>query len=180
MCFFSGWQVQHCILLGGVQSLWDALFHGPLHRPQSHRGCGVHSPQGHSPSGNLEVVSRGSARLARLRAVFKAAGAGCHIQIKHPTALMVTATETENGSPPSSCRLFGTIGLLHLHLCGLAWAGARLQGLCHGPLHRQSVYTPPVHFLIAVDGYPCLHSPLPLITPHFWVNEGVAAQQPSF
>nr|XP_054593251.1 putative nuclease HARBI1 [Nothobranchius furzeri] len=129
---------------------------------------------------DLEVVSQGFAGLARHRAFVKAAGAidGCHIRIKPPSG--------PDGHCYRNRKLFPSIILQAV--CDhqgrfidtyVGWPGSVHDSrvLRHSPLYRQSVYPPPGHFILADGGYPCLQSPLPLITPYKRGNLGVAAQR---
>nr|XP_054602410.1 uncharacterized protein LOC107389434 [Nothobranchius furzeri] len=129
---------------------------------------------------DLEVVSQGFAGLARHRAFFKAAGAidGCHIRIKPLSG--------PDGHCYRNRKLFPSIILQAV--CDhqgcfidmyMGWPGLVHDSrvLRHSPLYRQSVYPPPGHFILADGRYPCMQSPLPLITPYKRGNQGVAAQR---
>ncbi|XP_070408085.1 putative nuclease HARBI1 [Nothobranchius furzeri] len=125
---------------------------------------------------DLEVVSQVFAGLfSKLQVPSTAATSGSSLQ----AALMVTVTGTGNCSPLSSCRLCVTIRATSLTP---TWAG---RGRCTTPgcsatarcTGSQSVYPPPGHFILADGGYPCLQSPLPLISPYKRGNQGVAAQR---
>ncbi|XP_019222771.1 putative nuclease HARBI1 [Oreochromis niloticus] len=129
---------------------------------------------------DLEVVFRGFAGLARHRAFMKAVGAidGCHIRIKCPSG--------PDGQCYRNRKLFPSIILQAV--CDhrgrfidtyVGWPGSVHDSrvLRHSPLYSQSVYPPPVHFILADGGYPCLQRPLPLITPYKRPVQGVGAQR---
>ncbi|KAF7215151.1 putative LOC107389515-like protein [Nothobranchius furzeri] len=111
---------------------------------------------------------------------FKAAGAidGCHIRIKPPSG--PDGHCYRNGKPFPSIILQAVCDhqgrIIDTYV---GWPGSVHDSrvLRHSPLYRQSVYPPPGHFILADGGYPCLQSPLPLITSYKHGNQGVAAQR---
>lgn len=116
----------------------------------------------------LQVITQGVAALARSDAFDRVAGAldGCHVRIKSPGNV--------NAADYINYKLFPSI-----HLQAVCDAQGRFLDIFVGypgsvhdakvlhnsPIFTRSLYPPPGYYLLADGAYPCIQTPIGIITP---------------
>ncbi|XP_067234567.1 putative nuclease HARBI1 [Chanodichthys erythropterus] len=124
----------------------------------------VRLPQGEE----LEEVGAGFARLAGSPAFHMAVGAidGCHIRIKPPAV---------NAACYFNRKLFHSVQLQavcdhrgkFIDICvGFPWSVHDARTLKNSPIYSRQLYPPEGRCILGDGGYPCLTSPITIMTPY--------------
>ncbi|XP_021433861.2 protein ALP1-like isoform X1 [Oncorhynchus mykiss] len=125
-------------------------------------------------SGELALTVQGFGRLARHPVFEKAVGAigGCHVRVKIPG---VPQPQQRPGDQPLPEKALPTINFQGVcdHtgsfidvFAGLPGSMTDVRILRHSPLYKCALYPPPGCFLLGDGGYPCLQTPVCIITPY--------------
>nr|XP_046184482.1 protein ALP1-like isoform X4 [Oncorhynchus gorbuscha] len=125
-------------------------------------------------SGELALTMQGFGRLARHPVFEKAVGAigGCHVRVKIPG---VPQPQQRPGDQPLPEKALPTINFQGVcdHtgsfidvFAGLPGSMTDVRILRHSPLYKCALYPPPGCFLLGDGGYPCLQTPVCIITPY--------------
>ncbi|XP_070977855.1 uncharacterized protein [Oncorhynchus clarkii lewisi] len=125
-------------------------------------------------SGELALMVQGFGRLARHPVFEKAVGAigGCHVRVKIPG---VPQPQQRPGDQPLPEKALPTINFQGVcdHtgsfidvFAGLPGSMTDVRILRHSPLYKCALYPPPGCFLLGDGGYPCLQTPVCIITPY--------------
>ncbi|XP_035639298.1 uncharacterized protein LOC118391908 isoform X3 [Oncorhynchus keta] len=125
-------------------------------------------------SGELALTMQGFGRLARHPVFEKVVGAigGCHVRVKIPG---VPQPQQCPGDQPLPEKALPTINFQGVcdHtgsfidvFAGLPGSMTDVRILRHSPLYKCGLYPPPGCFLLGDGGYPCLQTPVCIITPY--------------
>ncbi|XP_029522903.1 uncharacterized protein LOC115133620 isoform X1 [Oncorhynchus nerka] len=125
-------------------------------------------------SGELALTMQGFGRLARHPVFEKAVGAigGCHVRVKIPG---VPQPQQRPGDQPLPEKALPTINFQGVcdHtgsfidvFAGLPGSMTDVRILRHSPLYKCALYPPPGCFLLGDGRYPCLQTPVCIITPY--------------